>query len=444
MLKKFNQDLIEENDNLLLAISGGIDSMVLFHYLNVMKDTLKIKIAVAHFDHQKRKESFLDCQLVVDTCKKLSIHCYTEKLVIDSKENFHDFAREKRYEFFVKIANKIGANKIVLAHNLNDLAETVLMRLNRGSSFEGYRGILPKTDYKNITIIRPMLGISRKEIIAYQKEHMVQYNEDGSNSEDHYTRNRFRHHILPLLEKENPRYLEKYLQFSNYQTAAYALIEKLAKEFLENKITMKNNQVFIDVDTFNQLDRIIKIEVVKNVVNIVTNNTIELNYTNIQDIIQLFLNEKPSVEYPLKHKLYIYKSYKSICFTNKKNIIKDYAFEISDFGETKLPNGDLVILTKKPDNYYGKIYKLCYNNLDLIFPLTIRNRRNGDKIKTTSGTKKIKDIFINKKIPLNQRKELPFILDKHQEILWIPDIFKQKTSGEQIIYMIYQGGVKNA
>ena len=276
MLNNLNANLFKKNDFLLLAVSGGIDSMVMLHCLSDLRAEYNLKIAVATFDHQKRKESFLDCRLVEETCEKLSIKCYTGLLDANSNENFHDFARTKRYEFFVEIANLIGANKIVLAHNANDNAETILMRLTRGSSFEGYRGILAKSRYQGAEIIRPLLDVSRKEIEAYQKKNNIQYNEDISNQEDHYTRNRFRHHVMPLLEQENPQYLNKYKQFSEYIISAYEFIEKHTSNFIKESVKKNSNGYKINVDKFCELDEIIKVDVIKKVVNLKTDNSLEL------------------------------------------------------------------------------------------------------------------------------------------------------------------------
>lgn len=440
MLNNLNTNLVEKSDFLLLAVSGGIDSMVMLHCLNEVKDTYNIKIAVATFDHQKRNESFLDCQLVEETCKKLFIKCYTGKLDSNSEENFHDYARTKRYEFFVKIANEIGANKIVLAHNSNDNAETILMRLTRGSSFEGYRGILAKTKYQKVDVIRPLLNVSRQEIETYQKEKNIIYNEDNSNQEDHYTRNRFRHHTLPLLEQENPKYLSKFTQFSDYLTSAYKLIEKISNKFLEENVMNDKGHYQIGVSDFSELEDIIKVDVIKKVVNLLTNNEVELTYQNIQDIKSLFTNKKPNLELPFNEKLYIYKSYSSVYFTNSKIESVEYLYTIDEPQDIILPNGELVIITNKPNKYYDNMIELCYNNLDFVFPITIRNRRNGDKVKTASGTKKLKDIFINEKVPLDQRNQIPIFLNKDQEIIWIPKNFKKKTSGENTLYLIYQEG----
>jgi len=437
-------NLIERNDHLLLAVSGGIDSMVLLQYLSSQAKEMNLTLSVAHLDHQKRKESFLDCQLVTDVCQKLSIACYSEKLDMNDTENFHDYAHVKRYDFFASTAKKIGANKIVLAHNADDHAETIVMRLVRGSSFEGYRGILPVSNYQDLLVIRPMLRVSRTEIIEYQSQNHVPYNEDGSNQEDRYTRNRYRHHVMPFFEQENPRYLDKFNQFSDYIDKAYQLIEKLANAFLADNLIKYKDSYAMDIFAFNQIDEIIKIETLKRIVNRLTENQLELSYTNIKDILKLFNNEKPHVELSLSETLFIYKSYNMVYFQKEKTQSNQFHHVIYGLQEIHLPDGALFVITTNPNKYYGNIYKLCYNNLDLIFPLVVRNRIDGDKINTTSGTKKLKDIFINKKIPMETRNNLPVVLDRQQEIIWVPDIYKAKSNGDQVLYLIYQEGKEDA
>ncbi|MCK4552430.1 MAG: tRNA lysidine(34) synthetase TilS, partial [Tenericutes bacterium] len=345
---------------------------------------------------------------------------------------------------FFRIANKMSANKIVLAHNLNDNAETVLMRLTRGSSFEGYRGILPVSKYKDISIIRPILSVSREEIVDYQQKYAIKFNEDSSNSKSTYTRNRFRHTVLPFLEKENPKFLDKFKQFSEYQTMSYELINNLSNIYLEKNLVEKDNALYLDVPSVLVLDRIVQIEVIKKVINKKTDNTLELSYQNINDVLSLINNQKPHISINLDDNLYVYKSYDNLIFTDALKEFVDYEFVINEYQEILLPDNSLVIITNNPNKYYGIIYKLCYNNLDLIFPISIRNRRNGDKVLTAIGTKKVKDMFINKKIPMVVRNKLPIVLGKNQEILWIPNIFKAKTTGNKELYIIYQEGKTNA
>ena len=444
MLKDFNINLIKENDSLVVAVSGGIDSMVLLHYLNSIKESMKLTLNVCHIDHKKRIDSGKDLELVVKTCNSLNIKCYTKKLEDNEYENFHDYAHVERYNFFSSIAKEVNSNKIVLAHNKNDNAETVLMRLTRGSSFEGYRGILEKSYYNDILVIRPFLSVSREEIKKYQTKNKVEYNEDSSNDEDYYTRNRYRHKILPLLENENPKYLDKIIQFSNYQNRAYNLIDRLSNAYINENLVKTEDNLEFEIDSLKALDEIVLIEVIKRAVNIISSNTIELTYQNIEDVIYLINNSKPHIRIDLDKGLSVYKSYNKLIFGDSEIKKKDYEFIVKEESEIKLPDNSLVIITKKPDIYLGNIYKICYNNLDLIFPLTIRNRRNGDKIITKIGTKKVKDIFINKKLPLITRNNIPLIITSNNEIIWIPNVYKKKTTGKEILYIIYREDNKNA
>ena len=433
MIRNFGYHLIEENDHLLLAISGGVDSMVLLHMINNLKEKLSLNLYIAHVDHQKRLSSKDDRDFVLKTAEELNIPCFVETLDNEIEGNFHDYAHNLRYEFFYDLAKKHDIDKIVLAHNANDNAETVLMRLTRGSSYEGYRGILEKLYYRDILIVRPLLNVSRNDIFVYQQVNLIAYREDPTNEMDDYTRNRFRHHILPLMEKENPKYLEKISQFSLYQQWGYELVDDISEKLLEN--IEVGESVSIPINIIKAQRKIIQIEVIKKIVNRVTNNEVELTFQNLLDILSLIENEKPQLEFSIEKKIYVYKVYDKLEIKKQANKIDDFNVEISDFSKTRLNNGYLLNITKKPDKNYGFIYKLCYNNLDLVFPLTVRSRLNGDRIITESGTKKLKDIFINKKMSMAERNSLPIIVDKNGEIIFVPGIFKKASIGEQELYI---------
>lgn len=438
MIKNFGSHLIETGDSLLLAISGGIDSMVLLDIIAKLKEKLNLKLYIAHVDHQKRISSKDDRDFVLERANDLNIPCFIENLEIDDDQNFHDYAHKKRYDFFHKVAKENNINKVVLAHNANDNAETILMRMTRGSSFEGYRGILESNYYKDLLVIRPLLHVSRNDIEVYQQVNLISYQNDPTNDMDDYTRNRYRHHLLPLLEQENPRYLEKISQFSYYQSLAYDLVDNLSDKFLEN--VEFDESVGINIDELIKNKEIIQIEIIKKIINRLTNNMLELSFQNFIDIIDMTSNEKPHLQFIIENELYVYKSYEKLYFQREPNELSEFHFEIKDFIEFELPNGDLVNITKKPNKNYGFYYKLCYNNLDLVFPLTVRNRLNGDKIKTSIGTKKLKDILIDKKIPILERNSLPVFLDKNDEIIYIPGIFSKSTSGNNELYILVQKG----
>ncbi|MDD3130118.1 MAG: tRNA lysidine(34) synthetase TilS [Candidatus Izemoplasmatales bacterium] len=436
MIENFKINLIDKNDSLLLGISGGIDSMVLFDIILKLKDKMNLKIYVAHIDHQKRSSSKDDREFVIERSEEYNIPCFVEMLETNYEENFHDYAHKKRHEFFYKIAKDNDINKVVLAHNANDNAETILMRLTRGSSFEGYRGILEKSYYKDLMIIRPLINTSRKSIEVYQQANLVPYQSDPSNESDDYTRNRYRHHLLPILENENPKYLDKLSQFSNYQSLGYDLIDDISQKYIAKNLN--KDDYSIDIDNLKEQYKIIQIEVIKRVINIITNNSLELSYQNFIDILELLNNNKSYVEFSLENKLYIFKSYKKLYFKTEPQVRYDFKINLTDFKEYSLPNGYLVNITKKPNKNYGFLYKLCYNNLDLVFPLTVRNRRDGDRVNYNFGSKKVKDILIDKKIPHFDRDLLPIFIDKNDEILFIPGIYNKTTEGENELYIQVQ------
>jgi tRNA(Ile)-lysidine synthetase-like protein len=434
MLKNFNQNLIQENDHLIVAVSGGIDSMVLLDNLIQLKKDKALKISIAHVDHHKRNDSFKDADFVKDYAKKHLLDFYLYHLKAKDYHNFHNYAHKKRYDFFVDVAHQSHGNKIVLAHHLDDLAETIMMRLIRGSSFEGYQGMNEKTTYQSMEIIRPMLYVPKNDIIAYQKENNIEFREDSSNQEDDYTRNRYRHHIMPLLEKENPQYLDKMKQFSAYISKAYDFIQKESSTYLNN-ILFDDNSASINQKTFLNQSEIVQIESIKQIINRLTHNQLELSYQNINDIISTIGSKKPHLEYHLGDQIYIYKSYDNIAVQIEAKKDTTYTCVINDFGLYKVDNHIEALVAKKPNKSYDYIYKLCYNNLDLTFPIVIRNRRPGDRLDIQIGTKKLKDFFIDKKVPMKKRNQLPLVVDQNQNILFIPSLFSKKQTGKDDLYI---------
>lgn len=434
MLENFNQNLIKHNDHLIVAVSGGIDSMVLLDYLIRLKESLSLKISVAHIDHQKRQNSCQDADFVKRYAKDHQLDFYLYQLDDNKAQNFHDYAHKKRYDFFADTAKKYHASKIVLAHHLDDLAETIMMRLIRGSSFEGYMGIPETSTYNQTMIIRPMLHVSKASIKAYQKHYHIAYKNDQSNQEDTYTRNRFRHRIMPLLNEENPKYLEKINQFSKYQSMAYELIEKDTLTVLKS-LSMSEDKVILDSQIFNKQVKIIQFEIIKRIINHLSQNQIELSYQNIEDIIDLILSDKPHMSYGLGDALYIYKSYDQISFQTQENDLQDFQCTINDFGHFTIDSKIKAFVAKKADKSYDYIYKLCYNNLDLTFPLILRNRRPGDRLDIKIGTKKLKDFFIDKKVPMHDRNHVPLIVNQKNDILFIPNLFSKKMHGKNYIYI---------
>ena len=207
------EKLKDDLNYILVGVSGGVDSMVL---LTVLSDFLKdtsVQIVACHVHHNLRKESDLEQTLVSDYCQKLGVLFETTKLSYEVPFT-EMIGREKRYQFLEEMLKKYDSQTLFLAHHGDDLVETVLMKLTRGTTLRGAKGISLESQREFYTIYRPFLFLSKEEIYEYAKEHKIPYAEDASNQQLDYKRNRYRKEILPLLKKENGKVHRKFLEYS--------------------------------------------------------------------------------------------------------------------------------------------------------------------------------------------------------------------------------------
>jgi tRNA(Ile)-lysidine synthase/bifunctional protein TilS/HprT len=438
-----NQSLIAKNDVIVVAVSGGIDSMVLLDQLNRLKKRMNLTLIVAHVNHSVRLVSDEEYEFVQTTAIRYGNHF--EGIVFPKLPHarFHEEARHRRYEFFYDVAKKYQANKIALAHHADDQAETILMRLVRGTSFKGYGGMLPETQLSDIVLIRPLLNITRKTIEIEMKKTSLDYRHDASNDEDDYTRNRFRHHILPTLEKENPLYRQKIIQFATYLQEANALVERQANDFIAHYLLIESDCMHFSLSKFNQLDKIIRRDVLKRTFDSFTNNQLELSFKQMEQIFEIIDSDKPHATVSLSKGVEVSKSYDILSFHIETKITNDLPIlEITGEGDWQFNRDTFTVTTQKPNINHGISLELWYNNLDLIFPLFVRTRIEGDRIKLGAGTRKIKDLFIDLKLPMTLRDTIPILFNSNNEVLWIPGIRTADfiNAGEKVIYVVYKRG----
>ncbi len=443
-MQNANLDLFCKNDRIIAAISGGIDSMVLLHWLVELRDKLNLDIIVCHVNHNRRLESKNEAIFVKENAEKYQLPFILFDYHYTENGNFHHAARKARYDFFHEIAKTFNATKIVLAHQADDLAETILMRLVRGSSLAGYAGIREKARFRDIEIVRPLLGVSREEIILYQQKHDILYMEDNSNQSDAYTRNRFRHQVIPLLKQENPKYIDKFLQFSEYLECAHDYIETEAEKYLATNVAFTDKEAGLSRKSLLTLPKIIRYEILKLVIDRISKDKVEVSYSQFQDLDQMINEDKPHLEIDIANDITALKSYDAITVAAFRPATEEYEYTIGDFGETPLSGGYSLLISKNNSNLSGKYHELWYNDLDLVFPLKIRNRRPGDRVSLPGGTKKLKSVFIDRKVPHLQRDRLPLVFDRNGKLLWIPMIHKQKTEGEKCLYLVYRKGIDDA
>lgn len=197
--------LLRPNDTVIVGVSGGPDSVALISILHALQYELKVRLIAAHFNHHLRKEAKGDEQFVEDLCRDLNLDFIRgewKKEKLPPKGSLEELARQHRFKFLVKTARTKKANVIALGHHRDDLAETVLMRILRGTGLQGMRAILPKREINGFNFIRPLLGVTKEEIKDYLKKHNLRFRIDTSNKDINFFRNKIRLKLLPLLEKE--------------------------------------------------------------------------------------------------------------------------------------------------------------------------------------------------------------------------------------------------
>ncbi|MDD5409429.1 MAG: tRNA lysidine(34) synthetase TilS [Candidatus Omnitrophica bacterium] len=231
-IKKYR--LIQKGDKILLGVSGGPDSMALLLQLFSLKKKLGLSLHIAHVDHGLRKDSHSDALFVENWAKRLGIPINIIRLdskVTERKGSLEEICRQARLDFLINIARKIKADKVALGHNLDDQAETVLMRILRGTGLSGLSGISAKRSIKNILFIRPFLETSRSEIEAFLKRKKINPRIDSTNKEEVFFRNKIRHNLIPLLKKEyNRNIVEVLANLAESISYDYEYLDQVARK----------------------------------------------------------------------------------------------------------------------------------------------------------------------------------------------------------------------
>lgn len=417
ILKKLDKTL-KENEMLITATSGGPDSMALLSLLIKLSQTKKITIICAHVNHNLRKESQEEAIMVEKYANENNL--IFEKMEINHyKGNTENYARTQRYNFFEKLIKKYNATYLLTAHHGDDLTETILMRMVRGSSLKGYSGFQEITDKETYKIYRPLITKTKDELLNYVKTNNIPYAVDKTNFSEEYTRNRYRLNILPILKKENKSVHLKFLKFSETLKLYDDHINKEANEKL-NKVYQNNN---LNLKLFENEDELIKRKILYQILNNLYYKNISLITDNhVELILNIIESSRPNLKINLPSKVLVIKNYQNLYFTQNTEV-KPYSFTFED--KVILPNNQILIKEETEDT---SNYTIRLNSKELSLPLIVRTRQNGDKmeIKNLNGHKKIKDIFINEKISETARNSWPILTDQNNQIIWLPGLKKSK------------------
>ena len=409
---------LNNNDKIVIGVSSGPDSMFLLNLLLQLKKELKFTIIVAHINHKVRIESEEEEIFLKNYCLDNDVIFERKEIINYPKDNFHAYAREFRYNFYEELINKYQANYLMTAHHGDDLIETVLMRLVRGSTLNGYTGISLISNYDNYKLVRPLLYMTKDEIKEYNDINNIPYRVDKSNTSDKYTRNRFRKNILPFLKEENKDVHLKFLKFSLLLESSNMYIEKEVNN-LYNDICENNK---INIQKFLVLDKFIKRELLEKILNNNIQNKEQLTDKHIDSIINLINNNKTGSEINLPGNIIGRINYGYFEFIKVEESY-NYYLELKD--GLIIPNGMEFKIINNEENGND----ILHLDSSLVkMPLYVRNKKDGDyiELKGIDGKKKVSDIFIDKKVSKEDRKSYPVVVDKNDKIIWIPKLKKSK------------------
>ena len=426
--------MIQPGEKIAVAVSGGPDSMALLYLLYNFRKELRCSLHVAHLDHTLRgQESEDDAQYVREHAEKLNLPITVEvadvKKMITSKESLESGARRVRYEFYERVMADARADKVAQGHNSDDQAETVMMRLLRGSGAHGLGGIPPVRD----NFIRPLIEISRSEIDEYLQQLKVTPRQDSSNLSAIYRRNKIRLELLPLLEQEYSPGVKRILQ----QTGELLRTEDdfltaLTVEAADKCVTYPNAETaIICIPALGRRHLALRRRILRLVIKTLVGDLGGFDYDHIRDALKLAYFGATGSVINIPRGLSVEKTYDNLTlrYGSQPGVARapfDYCIDVP--GETNIPELSLSIKTARTEQLSGEYKKpQTENRFQAVMDygkirgeLRLRNRRAGDRFCPLgmSGTKKLKDFFIDQKIPRNLRDSIPLLTDG-SNILWV-------------------------
>jgi tRNA(Ile)-lysidine synthase len=383
-------DLILPGDRVVCAVSGGADSVALLFGLYLLQEKLQFTLAAAHFNHQLRgAESDRDEAFVRMLCDRYDIPLSVGAAPVKAgRKGLEAAAREARYAFFDTLPGKIAT-----AHTANDNAETVLLHLVRGTGLNGLGGIAPISG----RIIRPMLSITRQEVLAFLQEYSLQFVTDSSNDTDAFLRNRLRHHVMPLLEQENPRLAE------NLSAMALSVRED-ARTLSQLAAAEKTAQP--DVEHLRQMPVALRSRALETFLK--ESGVREPERSHIALLESLVFSDKPSARANFPGNVTIERCYGTL------RVLRDdprpEPVQVNCPGVTLLPQWGLRLVCTEAETV--QTGEDCFT----VIPkgkVMVRSRQAGDAIRLPGGTKSLKKLFIDRKIPASRRPYIPIVEDAY-------------------------------
>jgi tRNA(Ile)-lysidine synthase len=427
-IKKYH--LLEQGDTVVIALSGGADSCALLWCLVRLSDEYGLKLVAAHFNHGLRKEQSDEDEVFCrGLAQKFGVDFLTQKMLdpsIPRGVSPEDYFRRERYCFLDTVAADRGADKIALGHHMQDQAETVLLNVLRGSGLDGLKGFLPMRDGK---YIRPLIGVTRQDIIATLKEAGIDFREDSTNSSHVYLRNRLRGELIPLLQKKyNPRIEQNLARMAEIVRRDDDWISGHVNSILTStRIQYQQNQASFSAEYFKSLHEALGFRLVKALLEGLSPEGRGFSSTHIQAVVDLVINSPSGKIITLPHRLRAQKEYDRVVLHTKIQArTMDYEYPLMIPGIVDLRERKIKLSTRRGepnDVDFDCVDRVYFDEDKIREPLLIRNRRRGDWFEPlgTNGSQKIKKLFIDRKVPGGERESIALLADNNS-IIWIENM----------------------
>jgi tRNA(Ile)-lysidine synthase len=418
------EDLIGEGDSVLLGASGGIDSTVLLFVLLEIAQQIPFKLGLAHINHALRgEESERDEDFVKDLAHRFSLPFHTKKVNVKgfasaSGISLQHAGRELRYAFFGNIAKTYDYNKIAVAHTLDDQVETFLLRIIKGTGIRGLSSI----PIRRGPIIRPLLNTYRSEIEEYARQNEVSFVADSSNEKIIYERNFIRREVIPVMEKLNPALKEKIFSLLQDMTAINRIFDRRSQAFLTKKGQNRDRESLFSIGALTNMDEETRFRVLSDTLSSIEPRFIPLRQ-HILSIEKIMKAKKPNLTVILPHDLKVKKVYTNLVFTQRpsrapiadqipltigKNILEPFNVSLNirtqkNTSATRLRNHNVALFDREK-----------------VGNISVRTFRTGDRFVPLGmdSPVKLKDFFISRKIPKEERRLIPLLISDN-DIIWV-------------------------
>jgi tRNA(Ile)-lysidine synthase len=437
--------LLKKGDSVLVALSGGPDSVALLYLLHEIKNEFRLKLAAAHLDHAIRKASPKDREFCRELCRMLKVKFYSRridvvKLAKRNRANVEETGRKLRYDYFNSLCGKYGYRKIATGHTMDDNAETVLFNLARGSGLKGLSGIAAKRG----KIIRPLIGIRKPEIVNWLKEKKIRHRTDITNRSIKYSRNRIRNRILPELEKINPEIVKSLSRFSKNVAEDVELIDEVVV-LLYEKALMKGgkSKIVLDLRKLSGYDKSLVKRVALEAFYRLSGSRKSPSFEILSRVNET-ISGRSGIKAPLGSGIWIEKSQNRMSiFKAESGNLEGIKIPLKVPGITGIPGQNIEMRTRtlrknRAGSLKTKPSMALLDNSKVIDP-EVRFRQRGDRIRPfgMKGTKLLSDLFIDRKIPSFERDNIPLVVSRNR-IVWaagvtISEDFKVGESTTEVL-----------